>query len=182
MSSSVARLLLAIRLMYLVMASPFSVQKMVGISSPVKESLQRLRLGAPQAPAQNTSREGRSERAAEASETLEERAMCPFTMETVTFGGDTLTEATCVSTGEPCAGGMPFTVCQQLTQTVLIEGHSLELNTACLCALRAPWGQREAESRRRRSGSPKKAARFLHRRQMARMGSIRGRWRRTRSR
>ena len=105
--------------------------------------------------------------------------MCPFTVETVTFGGDTLTEFTCVRTGQSCAGGMAFTVCQQLTQTVLIDGLSLELNTACLCALRAPWGDRAKESRRRRSDGQKTAARLVERLQAARMESIKGRRRKS---
>ncbi|XP_043247537.1 uncharacterized protein LOC122394613 [Amphibalanus amphitrite] len=65
------------------------------------------------------------------------RAACPFTTETVTLGDVTMTASTCVSAGGPCAGGVPFTVCQQLTQTVLVDGRAVELNTACLCALRA---------------------------------------------
>ena len=81
---------------------------------------------------------------------LGERAACPFSTETVTLGELTLTSSTCVSEGGPCAGGVPFTVCQQLTQTVLVDGRSVELNTACLCALRAPAEQEHEDRRRRR--------------------------------
>ena len=82
---------------------------------------------------------------------LGDRAVCPFTTELVAVGGGTMTASTCVGVGQPCAGGTAFTVCQQLTQTVLVDGHSLEVNTACLCALRAQAAGEGGRQRRQAS-------------------------------